>query len=308
MGVAMAIVIVGSGIAVLLPSGWTNKFFHVTQMIVPMQDVTSGMLQSVTDRLEANAGTVPRDEYDRLARAQAAMEHRTAALALRAGDLEKQVELLTATRMRSVDGGRIGARGRLIPARVLTDDLLPWRASRLITAGSVSGSREGAAVMSNHFSIATDEVEGLHPGLAIVLGEIYIGVVDQTSRHTSRVRLVTDPATEMKVRIGRGGDDGFQVVERYFWLVGSGGGFMEIRDVEARDVNEGIVQVGDWVLSDPLGAALPSALVIGRVSQIDKDRKNPLFAVLTIESAAPLEELDRVYVYDPSDAPASAGP
>jgi len=303
----VTVVVVGSGIFLLLPTRWTNKLFHVTQVIVPMQDVTSGMLESVTGRLRPNAKAVPREQYDKLVLAEAAMEHRTAALALRAGELEKQIELLTATRMRNVDGGRIGARGRLIPARVLTDDLLRWRASRIITAGSVSGSREGAAVMSNHFSIATDEVEGLHPGLAIVLGEIYIGVVDQTSLHTSRVRLVTDPATEMKVRIGRGVGAGFEVIERYFWMVGRGGGLMEIRDVEARDVEAGIVQVGDWVLSDPLGPALPSALVIGRVSQIDKDRKNPLFAVLTVESSAPLEELERVYVYDPSGATSSAG-
>jgi cell shape-determining protein MreC len=272
-----------------------------------MQDATSGMLQSVTERFESVAGTVPRSDYETLARTQAAMEHRTASLALRTAELEKQVELLTATRMREVDGGRIGARGRLIPGRVLADDLLPWRSSRLINAGSASGVPGGAAVMSNYFSIETGDVEGLHPGLAIVLGETYVGVVDQSSWHSSRVRLLTDPSTEMKVRIGRAGDDGFRIVERYFWMVGLGGSLMEIRDVEAREVSAGTVDVGDWVLSDPLDPGLPSALVIGRVSQIETDRKNPLFSVLTVESAAPLDALERVYVYDPSDGRSAAG-
>jgi cell shape-determining protein MreC len=303
----MTIVVVGTAIAVLVPRSWTAPLFHFSQVIVPMQDAASGTLQSVVDRLQPAAGNVSRDDYDALARTQAAMAHRTAALALRAAELERQVEVLTATRMRNVDGGRIGARGRLIPARVLADDLLSWRASRLITAGSTNGSHEGAAVMSNFFSIDTGDVDGLHPGLAIVLGEIYIGVVDQASLHTSRVRLVTDPATEMKVRIGRSSDSGFLVVERYFWMVGRGGGLMEIRDVEAREVNDGTVAVGDWVLSDPLDPALPSALVIGQISHVEKDRKNPLFSVLTVESAAPLEEIERVYIYDPTEAPASAG-
>ncbi len=304
-------VVAGTAIAILVPRSWTDSLFHFSQVIVPMQDAASGTVAAVSDRLQPLSGTVPQEDYEALARTQSAMEHRTAALALRTADLEKQVEVLTATRMRNVDGGRIGARGRLIPARVLTDDLLPWRSSQLITAGSRNGSREGAAVMSNFFSIETVDVEGLHPGLAIVLGEIYLGVVDQASLHTSRVRLVTDPATEMKVRIGRASDDGFLVVERYFWMVGLGGGLMEIGDVEARAVTEGTVAVGDWVLSDPLDPALPSALVIGQISQIDKDRKNPLFAVLTVELAVPLEKIERVYVYDPTETTetsASAGP
>lgn len=301
----MTVVIAGSVVAVLLPSRWTGKFFHVSQLIVPMQDAASGVLQAVEDRVQPQAGPVARDAYEDLSRREAASEHRLAALALRAVDLERQVELLTATRSRNVVGGRIGARGRLIPARVITDDLLAWRASRLVGAGSASGLHQGNAVVSNFFSIAATKIDGLHPGLAVVLGEVYIGVVDQISLHASRVRLVTDPATEMKVRIGRGDDDGFGAVERYFWMVGTGEGRMEIRDVEMRDVSEGTVQVGDWVLTDPLSSVLPSALVIGRITRIDKDRNNPLFGVLTVESSALLEELDRVYVYDPGESPAS---
>jgi len=103
----------------------------------------------------------------------------------------------------------------------------------------------------------------------------------------------------LKVRIGRFSGNRFETVDRYFWLAGRGGGWMEIRDVEAADVESGAVKVGDIVLSDPLSEMLPAAMTIGRVASITPDRDNPLFAILLIESAVSESSLQRVYVYDP---------
>ena len=74
---------------------------------------------------------------------------------------------------------------------------------------------------------------------------------------------------------------------------------MEIRDVERKDVETGVIQVGDVVLSDPQSEVLPAAMTIGKITAASSDRDNPLFAVLTIAAAVPEESLRKVFIYDP---------
>jgi hypothetical protein len=54
-------------------------------------------------------------------------------------------------------------------------------------------------------------------------------------------------------------------------------------------------------MSDPMSELLPTAMVIGRITIIAADRDNPLFSIISVESAAPLSELRKAYIYDPSE-------
>lgn len=72
---------------------------------------------------------------------------------------------------------------------------------------------------------------------------------------------------------------------------------MEIGDAQKRDVDAGLIAVGDFVLSDPSTGALPTAMTIGKISAIEPDRDNPLHSILTIEGAVDVSSLRRVYVY-----------
>lgn len=230
-----------------------------------------------------------------------ALENTTAALTLKVDELQSEVEALAATRQRTVAGRAIGAKGRLIPVRVLSQDLLTWRDSRLIDAGSSNGVQQGAEAISAYFTAETGLDSKIRNGLAILRAEILIGWVEQVGAYSARVRLVSDPATQIKVRIGRQTDSGFALADRYFWLMGRGRGRMEIRDVERKDVESRFVQVGDFVMSDPLSELLPTAMVIGRITTITADRGNPLFAIVSVESAAPLSDLRKAYIFDPNE-------
>ena len=115
--------------------------------------------------------------------------------------------------------------------------------------------------------------------------------------------MLDDPKTAMKVRVGRLSDGGFAPLDRYFWLTGHGGGSMEIRDAERREVEAGLIQIGDIVLSDPMDDILPSAMTIGRIERIEPDQKSPLLCILTIKSEIDEHSLRRVYVYVPEGAP-----
>ncbi|UCC32206.1 MAG: rod shape-determining protein MreC [Phycisphaerales bacterium] len=257
-------------------------------------------VESVARVVQGGGGEVSRASYEALAREKAALEHQVAALTVRVEQLEEEAGILAATRLWEVDGQRIGTEGRLIPARVITADLLPWRSSRLINAGSLQGVRRGSAVVSRYFAIDRGEADGVRDGMAILLREVFVGLIDeQTGTHTSRVKLLSDVSVEMKVRIGRFTDAGFTALDRHFWLMGRGGGVMEIRDVQRRDVDDGVVKIGDVVLSALVSGLLPVAMTVGEVVDIKPDRDNPLLAILTIKSSVDEDSLHRVYVYDP---------
>ncbi len=283
----------------LLPSRWTGGLIGLVQLIVPMQDASTTVADTIADSFGGPPPAIKREEYEAAQRQSEALAHQAAALATRVDDLEQEVAELSATRHWDAGGSRIGSRGRLIPARVVVGDLLSWRSSELITTGSLQGVPSGAPVLTNTFSISVGEETGLRTGMAILLGEAYVGWVEKVSPYVSRVKLLSDPSVQMKVRIGRFSQRGFVLADGYFWLVGRGGSAMEIRDVEARMVQAAGVGVGDVVLSDSTNEMLPAALTIGNVSAIIPDRDNPLFVSLAVKPVLDSRELDRVYVFDP---------
>jgi cell shape-determining protein MreC len=297
--VLVALLIVACVAAIFFPQRWTGGLISLVQVIVPFQDAATVAADAVSHLGETRPSAVPGETYEGLAREKAAVEHQAAALAARVAELEGDVRVLTATRLWEVAGRRIGASGRLIPARVIAEDILPWRSSRLLNAGSVQGVQDGVAVVSRLFTVDRRDDADLRDGLAILLGEVLVGTIEQTGTHTSRVKLLSDVSVQMKVRIGRWTGDRFTLLDRYFWLTGRGTGRMEIRDVERKDVETGVIQVGDTVLSDPQSDVLPAAMTIGKIAAASTDRDNPLFAILTIASAVPEQTLRRVYIYDP---------
>lgn len=291
-----------SAAALWAPRSWTASLTSLGQWMAPAEDAVQTAVQAIDPR-QAAASQVSPEQFQLIEESLAAYRNENAALTARIEELEQEIRTLTATRLWDADGRRLGSRGRLIPARVLGEDVLPWRSSRLLSAGTWQSVREGQAVINR------GQDAQVRSGLAILLGQVLVGVVDQPATHTSRVRLISDPGTQMKVRLGRFVDGRFALVDRYFWLTGKSQGRMEVRDVDKRDVDAGSIAVGDVVLSDPRDELLPAALTIGRVAAIAGDRDNPLFAVLSIEALVPENSLDRVYVYDPlTEASGSGAP
>ena len=288
-----------SAIGFLLPPSWTGRLITVSQILLPFQAASSYVASGLKNLWASPRLPAPGQDQD-AERTRQAAEHRAAALAARVEQLERQVAQLSASRFWDVGTGSLGHRGRLIPATVLAEDLLSWRSSRLVSAGSLSGIAQGSPVISREFSIEAGEQQGLSAGLAVLLGETLIGYVEQIGTHTSRVKLLSDVSVQEKVRLGRFQDDRVVLAERYFWLVGRGGERLEIRDVTVRDVESGAVRIGDLVLSDPESDALPADMTIGRVTSIDPDRDNPLFAAIAVRGAVTEDSLRRVYVFDPN--------
>jgi len=293
---------VGSAAALWAPASWTRRLTGLVQWVAPFQEVSQAALEAVAPGQEDATHAVTAEEAAELRRTNEAFQHQTAGLSARIEELEAEVRGLTATRSWDADGRKLGSRGRLIPARVLGEDVVSWRSSRLLSAGTWHGAANGAAVVSRLFTVNQGEDAGVRSGLAILLGETLVGFVESTGTHVCRALLLSDLSVQMKVRIGRFTESGFTLRDGYFWLHGAGAGRMVIRDVDRRLTDAGAIQVGDRVLSDSQSDVLPAALTIGRISEITPDRDNPLFAILEVRGAMPEEALRRVYIYDPLSA------
>ncbi|UCE58652.1 MAG: rod shape-determining protein MreC [Phycisphaerales bacterium] len=294
--IGMALVAIG---AILLPQSWTDGLVSLVQILVPFQHSATVAAEAVSGVAESDGAPVDARTFQALQRENAALEHENASLALRVSELEEEVSLLTATRLWGGEEHRLGASGRLIPARVVAPDILAWRSSRLINAGSLQGVRDGAAVVSQSFSIDRGTESGVQTGMAILLAETLVGEIEQVGTHTSRVKLLSDVSVEMKVRIGRFGEDGFVALDRFYWLTGCGSGVMEICEVNRRDVEAGVVQVGDVVLSDHTSGTVPAPMTVGKIVAIEPNREKPLLSTLEVRSPLDIRSLNQVYVFDP---------
>lgn len=288
-------------VAMIIPNAISSRLISLVQILVPFQHAVTRAADSITGGKQTYFPDVDGQTHELLRREKIAMEHKLSSLSVRIEELQRDVGILTATRMWGVEGQRIGSSGRLIPAGVVTSDLLSWRSSRLINAGSLQGVKNGAPVASQYFTIDRGDQADVRSGMAILRGETFIGIIEQTGSHTARVKLLSDISVQMKVRIGRFNENEFTLVDGYYWLVGRGKGSMEIRDVPCRDVDAGSVQVADVILSDPTSGILPTAMTIGRVTNIRADRDQPLFSILTVESDIDESWLQRVYVFDPGE-------
>ncbi len=289
-----------SVVFLFLPQSWTTGLMSLVQVLVPFQDGATQAISPVTQAASPDQRTYRTEEVQQFAVRNAALVHTVSALALRVRELEAENDLLSATRLWNPDGHRFGSSGRLIPGRMIVSDMLAWRSSRLLNAGTLQGVRRGQGVVSRHFSLDRGEADGVSEGMAILLKESLVGFVEDVGTHTSRVRLLGDVTTEMKVRLGRIMPQGPpETFDRFFWLTGTGKGLMEIRDVEGKDVDSGAIAIGDIVLAPPVEGRLPTAMCIGEVESIHVDRDNPLLSVLLIASRVDYDSLSRVYVFEP---------
>jgi len=269
----------------LAPPAWTAHLSAIAQVLVPIQDAAASAAAAVTRTLAAAPSpSDAREQY---------LSHQVAALAARVAELERENSLLTAT----PGAGRGG--GRLIRARVLGQDVAPWRATRRISAGTLRGVQTGDVVVSRHFSISAGAEHEVAAGYAVLLGEVLVGFVDQSHALSSRVQWIGDPVTAMNVRVGRHGTTGFVLGPSEYWLTGTTDGHIELRDVPNADVEGGAIAVGDTVLVAEPAAAMPAPLTIGTIASIEVDRANPLLSVARVESPVSVRMLHNVYVYSP---------
>ncbi len=100
--------------------------------------------------------------------------------------------------------------------------------------------------------------DGVRPGMPVVTEQGLVGRVEAVAAEAARVRLITDPASQVNVRL--------QGSEAEALLIGSITGELSLEMIP-QDVN---VQTGDLVLTSGLGGGYPPNLLVGQVLTVRK--------------------------------------
>ena len=202
------------------------------------------------------------------------------------------------------EGGYIPRRlGQLIQADVISHDSLAWR--------SVAGDqprRQGGSVKSQWATSALyldrGSEDGLKPQRSVFTVESLVGQIVWVGPYTSRVQLLTDPASQVPVRIARLQPNtplGVTYAPGTFVLEGHrpGDGHPAGR---LPPVESGQIQDGDLVVLQP-NANLPEEAAslrrVGRIAEIKPDRSQ-VVCTLQVTPLLKLDSLKHVYVFDPT--------
>lgn len=201
--------------------------------------------------------TAPRDVAS-LRERNSELEAEVAELQAQVIQLQQQVgetEILAAL----VDFSRANPENTYLAAAVIGKDPSPFLHYVIINRGSNDGIQRGMPVVTN---------QGL------------IGRIDAVIADAARVQLITDPASNVNVRL--------QNAETEASLVGSITGDLSLQLIP-QDVK---IEGGDLVLTSGLGGGYPPDLIVGQVVNV-RSRESDLFQEATVQ---PVVDLDRLQI------------
>lgn len=247
--------IVGGVIALALGGYFSSASNVFTGSLVGLQTWFSTRFVAVQDFL-----TAPRD-IATLRQQNSKLETEVAELQAQVIELQQQVgetEILASL----VDFRRTRTQDTFIAAAVIGRDPSPFLHFVIINRGSNDGILRGMPVVTD---------QGL------------VGRVDAVIADAARVQLITDPASNVNVRL--------QNAETEASLIGSVTGDLTL-DLIPHDVT---VQAGDLALTSGLGGGYPPDLIVGQVVNV-RSRDFDLFQQATVQAVVDFNRLEIVLI------------
>ena len=286
----IAVAVSISAVVLIVTSRFTGGVSGLMQALVPVQHAMSSVVATDGGR----AAPLSLEESGEIGRRITAYQLRLASMYVRIEDLMQQNAELRGIRALGYE------KGRLIRARVVAGDSLPWRQSQLLDQGTLAGVLGGDAVVSRFF-VDTGEEDNVLDGMTVLAGESLIGEVIDASTHTARVLLLTDPASRhTTVRLARPTPEGFEIVPSQFVLRGAGGHHMVIDGVEHGLIDQAAIQIGDVVLTSTSDDRLPVPVVIGTITRVRREDHNAALYNLLVKPTVDTRKLTHVYIVDTS--------
>jgi len=296
-------------------------------ILTPFGDAGMHVAVSFNSRLdELGRRSISQDEVTQLIEENERLQRKASALA---------VEIRRMLQQRKSEDHLYGpvpyAQWRLVPARVVAVDALPYQPALTVNAGNNQGVGRGALVTKRR--LITDRSKSLPellPAIAelpVPLGEtsgaVLVGRIVGTGAHTATLRLVIDNGFRIGARIRRVIDP---VSPRTITLTtgeaketlltdqnnapidvvaaGDGRGRLIVKDVYAYDN----VRVGDVLVTSGGEGLLPAEIHIGTVDEVSDDpERKGLFVHLVVSPAADTMTLRDVYIVVPVGALGSGG-
>ena len=157
-------------------------------------------------------------------------------------------------------------------------DRLPLEGANLLSA-TVSMAPEG---LKNELIIDRGSSDGLATGQFVLGDNSIIGTISDVSSRTARVRLLTDSASKIAVKIG-----GLNI-DRI--MQGDGNNSATVRMIKDKAKKD------DKVFARKKAGLLDTPIIIGKVAQCKKNKESPLLWDITIEPVCDIEALTSVTV------------
>lgn len=156
----------------------------------------------------------------------------------------------------------------LIPAQI-TGTVGNYSHEVVIDKGSIASVRQGQYVLSEQ----QDSV---------------VGIVSEVSETAAKIRLLTDTRQTLEIHIRRDGTD--KNIDAM--MVGNGDGTCSIPLIEIHQN----IEEGDTVYAAAVSGTLPVPLVVGEITDVRADDKEPLLLKITVRLAEDMTQLNHVAV------------
>lgn len=291
-----------SAVCMLIPRKY-DKSDQIKQAAQPLTLLQALMTRgtgwaAASPQPEASASPDPKADLDRQM-----LEGQLLALAEEVRNLRQHNSELATLRQAGYIPRRLG---QLFQADVISHDSLAYRSVLEINLGSKAGTAKNQWATSAIY-LDRGSQDGLKPQRNVFTVESLVGQIVWVGPYTSRVQLLTDPASQVPVRIARIQPNtpvGVTYAPGTFVLEGTPTGQgMVIQQVDYRLIEESAqIQVGDLVVLQP-NPNLPEEAIslrrVGRVADIKRDRSQ-VVCTLQIAPMLKLDSLKHVYVFDPT--------
>jgi rod shape-determining protein MreC len=146
-----------------------------------------------------------------------------------------------------------------------------------VIRASINGKR-------SELTINRGENDGLAKGYYVLGDNSIIGTVSDVSPRTARIKLFTDPASRIAVRIGNLNIDRL--------MEGCGNDSAKIQHLLTKHK----IQVGDKVLAQKKPGFLDASMIIGIVTQCKRDDQKPSVWDITVKPVCDIERLNSITV------------
>ena len=163
----------------------------------------------------------------------------------------------------------------------LRNRLYALEGARLMPADVITASVDG---LHNKLIINRGKSDGLAKGQFVLGDNSIIGTISEVSFRTAQVKLVTDPASKIAVKIGE------LNAERLMQGKGNNCAKVQLLSIKHK------VRTGDIVYASKKPGYLDVPMIAGTVARCKRDDENPSVWDITVKPACDIEGLSRIAV------------
>jgi rod shape-determining protein MreC len=160
-------------------------------------------------------------------------------------------------------------------------DRTVWQGVKFVLADIITSTIDG---LHSELIINRGEKDGLAVGQFVLANESIIGKIYKVDTRTARIRLITDPASQIAVKI--------EGLNKDRILKGTGKNSAKVKLLPTKYK----VEVDEVVYAQKKPGFLSTPVIVGTVGQCESNKDNPLLWDITVKPASDIENLTEVSV------------